>query len=424
MKWFSRISAIGGAFAWALITVSASSYAQSSGDRVNDLERKLDQSLKIINELSGRLKQLEAAAPKKEDVSKQTERIESVEKQVTQINAANASRSSDSSGLPMHGFADVGAGTTTNGRKGFSVGSLDFYLNPQLGARTKSLIELNFEVDNEGKVGVDLERLQLGYTFSDSATAWVGRFHTPYGYYNTGFHHGQQIATAIRRPRFLEFEDKGGILPAHMVGTWLTGALPAGSGKFTYDLFGGNSARIVGNTLDMAQAGITNHNLATGANLGYAFGGSLDGLKLGGNYLRARVGDDQAAANTTQMSAWGAYMLYDTDRWEHIAEIYRFNNNDVSGGTGNHNSTAGFVQLAYRAGAWTPYARYERTTLDQTDNYFAQQTSGRSYKREALGMRYDLDLKSALKLELAQTRYTDRDQTVFSEALFQYSIRF
>jgi len=137
----------------------------------------------------------------------------------------------------MHGFADVGAGTTTNGvRKGFTVGSLDFYLNPQLGERTKALIELNTEVDAEGGVGVDLERLQLGYTFSDSATAWLGRFHTPYGYYNTGFHHGQQIATSLRRPRFLEFEDKGGILPAHTVGAWLTGAIRAGDGKFTYDL--------------------------------------------------------------------------------------------------------------------------------------------------------------------------------------------
>ena len=427
MNAFSRLRSCGRAIVWTLAAcaIPISSFAQPTNDRINELERKLEQSLKVINELSGRLQQLEAAAPKKDEIVKQGARIESVEQQVTQMNAANASRGGDTSGLPIHGFADVGAGATTNGvRKGFSAGSLDLYLNPQLGERTKALIELVTEVDANGGVAVDLERLQLGYTFSDAATAWVGRFHTPYGYYNTGFHHGQQIATSLRRPRFLDFEDKGGILPAHTVGAWVTGRLRAGDGKVTYDLYGGNSARIAGNTLDMNNSGTRNHNLSSGANLGYVFGGSFDGLKLGMHYLRARVDDDQVVPNTTRLSAWGGYLYYDTSRWEHIAEIYRFNNGDISGGSGTRTSTAGFAQLAYRAGRWTPYVRFERTALDQTDNYFAQQTSGSSYKRGALGLRFDLDLKSALKLELAQTRVTDRVPLTFSEALLQYSIRF
>jgi hypothetical protein len=401
-------------------------FAQTANDRVSELERKLERSQRMIEELANRLKQLEAAAPKKEEVVTQSARIDSVEQQVSQIASANASRRSDDTGLAMHGFADVGLGTTTNkgARKGFTINSLDFYLNPQLGERTKALIELNTEVDSEGGVGVDLERLQIGYTFSDAATAWMGRFHTPYGYYNTAFHHGQQIATSLRRPKFIDFEDKGGILPAHTVGAWLTGNVRAGQGKITYDAYTGNSPRIAGSTLDMNNGGSQSHNRTTGGNLGYQFGGGLDGLKVGAHYLQTRVDDDQDVVNSTKVGVWGGYLVYDTDNWEHIAEIYRFNNSDVSGRTGTRKSNAGFVQMGYRAGLWTPYGRYERATLDQNDNYFAQQASGGSYTRQALGLRFDLDLKSALKLELARTRLTDRNIDAYSEALVQYSIRF
>jgi hypothetical protein len=84
----------------------------------------------------------------------------------------------------------------------------------------------------------------------------------------------------------------------------------------------------------------------------------------------------------------------------------------------------GFVQLAYRAGRLTPYARYERAVLEQSDNFFAAQRFGSSYYREALGVRFDLDLSSALKLELAQTHITDRAPEQYDEALIQYAIRF
>ena len=76
-----------------------------------------------------------------------------------------------------------------------------------------------------------MERAQLGYSFSDALTFWVGRFHTPYGYWNTAFHHGAQIQTSVTRPLFIDFEDKGGILRAHSLGLLAHGRVPAGPGK-------------------------------------------------------------------------------------------------------------------------------------------------------------------------------------------------
>jgi hypothetical protein len=254
---------------------------------------------------------------------------------------------------------------------------------------------------------------------------WLGRFHTPYGYYNTAFHHGQQIATSLRRPRFIEFEDHGGIMPAHTVGAWLTGAERVGEQKVTYDVYIGNSQRITGGKLDMNNAGNTHGSTIVGGNLGLLLSGALDGLKVGVDVFQTRIeNEDQSPAYVTQVKSYGAYAAYDTDSWEDIAEFHVFSNQDLTGHTGTHHSDAGFLQMGYRAGRFTPYARYERGAFQQSDDYFAAQATGSSYYRTALGLRFDVDLVSALKLELAQTHLTDRVIGSYDEALLQYAIRF
>jgi hypothetical protein len=341
--------------------------------------------------------------------------------------------------MPMHGFADVGVGNH-NAQfpqyQGADIAELDFFLTPRLGSRTRALFELNFEVGEDGSVGVDLERAQIGYQFSDSATVWLGRFHTPYGYYNTAFHHGQQIATSLRRPRFIEFEDHGGIMPAHTVGAWLTGSQRIGDEKLTYDVFIGNSQHIVtgsnGGILDMNNPGNTHGSTIVGGNLGLLLSGALEGLKVGVDVFQTRIPDETVTPFIlTRVRSYGTYAAYDTDAWEGIGEFHVFDNRDLTGGTGTHRSDAGFLQVGYRAGRYTPYGRYERGSFQQSDDYFASLHTGQSYYRNALGVRFDIDLVSCLKLELAKTHFTDpvlnftnRADSSYDEALLQYAIRF
>lgn len=423
---------------------AAADPAAADADRIAVLEQKLDQSLRLIGELSGRVRDLEAQVSVKgtppatqgssavegpaaravpaEAQGATEQRLQAVEETVTQI-AAGAGQRAEDTGLPLHGFADVGVGNHNASfpeHKGFDVGALDFFLTPRLGARTRALFELNFEVGEDGGVGVDLERAQIGYQFSDSATVWLGRFHTPYGYYNTAFHHGQQIATSLRRPRFLQFEDQGGILPAHTVGAWLTGSQRVGDARLTYDFYVGNSQRITGGSLDMNNPGNAHGNVIVGGNAGVLFSGLLDGLKLGVHAFTTRIEDqDLLPAYSTRVRSYGAYAVYDTDRWEHLAEFYVFDDENLSGPGGSQRSEAGFIQLGYRAGWYTPYARFERASLQQSDHFFAAQRFGASYHRYAVGLRFDLDLRSALKLELAQTEDTNRDFISYDEALIQ-----
>ena len=355
------------------------------------------------------------------------QRLAKVEQTVTEMAASAGQRAEE--GMATHGFADVGVGNHNaefSKYQGADVGELDFFLTPRLGSRTRALFELNFEVGSDGTVGVDLERAQLGYQFADSATVWLGRFHTPYGYYNTAFHHGQQIATSLRRPRFIEFEDHGGIMPAHTVGAWLTGSQRVGDEKLTYDVYIGNSQRIQDGTLDMNNAGNTHGSTIVGGNLGVLLSGALDGLKVGVDVFQTRILDEDAPppAPATRVRSYGVYAAYDTDTWEDIAEFHVFDNDDLTGHTGTHRSDAGFVQMGYRAGRYTPYARYERGAFQQSDDYFAAQATGSSYYRTALGLRFDVDLVSSLKLELADTHLTDRLIGSYDEALLQYAIRF
>ncbi len=68
--------------------------------------------------------------------------------------------------------------------------------------------------------------------------------------------------------------------------------------------------------------------------------------------------------------------------------------------------------------------RYERAVLDQSDNYFALQAEGMSYYRVALGLRFDIDPKSALKFEVARSKNTDRLIDQWTDAMLDYAIRF
>lgn len=446
-------------FVAALGASSSVLAAPDDNDRIATLEQKLDQSLELIKELTARVRELEgqhsgsasaaippitipavagavapaAAAPATAPAAPtatamdSAQRVTQLEQSVAQLASGAAQRNEDL-GVPLHAFADVGIGNhnpTFPQYHGASVGELDFFLTPRLGSRTRALFELNFEVGEDGEVGVDLERAQIGYQLGDSTTLWAGRFHTPYGYYNTAFHHGQQIATSLRRPRFLEFEDHGGVMPAHTVGLWLTGTQRVGDEKVTFDAYVGNGQRIIDGTLDPNNAGVQNGSTIFGANLGLLLSGALDGLKIGVDAFQTRIeNQDLIPAYFTLVRSFGTYAAYDTDSWEHIAELHFFNNEDLTGHTGYHRSEAGFVQLGYRAGRLTPYTRYERGSFNQADNYFAAQKFGDSYDRVALGMRFDIDLVSALKMELAETHLSDRDISTFYDVLLQYAIRF
>ena len=403
------------------------------------LERRLEQSVRMIEALSYRLEQLEqqlaatktpalaAAAPAEASTP---QRLDEVEKTLSQI-TASSSRDLRDAGLAVHGFADVGLvqsrARAPGQRDGFAVGSLDLYLTPKFGGNVKTLVELNFGVTPEGETTANLERAQIGYAFSDALTLWFGRFHTPFGYWNMAFHHGAQIQTSILRPRMLDFEDEDGILPVHTTGVWATGGQRLDSGKLAYNFYVGNGTRIANGRLDPNAAGDDNVNKVVGFGLNYHFAGDLAGLTLGINGLRQTVAaydTADALVSQTRLGMLGGHAVYDNDGWELIGEYAGLRNTDLSGNSGNHGSWTGYAQAGYTfADRWTPYYRFEKAALNSSDNYFLALHNGHSYTRQVLGLHFNAATRAAVKVEFNRTREQGIDPAVDALRL-QYAVSF
>ena len=377
--------------------------APSDAERIADLERKLEL-------LTQRLNQVETGNPARTGAPAPQAPAPATPVAAPAPPAALLPRPAET-GIPIRAFIDVGFARDSPdpaGRKGgFTVGNVNLYMTPSLGERVKSIVELVFEQGEDGRLVVDLERVQLGYAFSDALTAWAGRFHTPFGYWNAAFHHGAQIQTSVLRPRFLAFEDQGGILPVHSVGLLGSGSVPLAGGRTKYDLFVANGTPIEDGVLTVSGFKDDDRQKLFGANLRHEFGGGLQGLTLGVHALSSQVGSYDAGGalrGRTRLNLGGAFVVFERQPWELIGEYYGFRNRDLSSGTGTHTSWAAFGQLGYTLGdVLTFYGRVEKAALNQNDRYFSTMGSGRSYRRESVGTRYDLNPSTALKLEFGRT---------------------
>ena len=318
--------------------------ADAQDDRIKALEQSLARSTAVIEALAARVAELErsaarAAAPvqaaqagasapvaSRDD---QARAIEALQQDVNHI-VDTMGKGSSETGAAVHGFIDVGAGWSSaqdpRRERGFNAGSLDIYLTPQIGERVKSLIELVVESSTEG-VELDLERIQLGYTFSDAVTLWGGRFHSPFGQWNTDFHHGANLQTSISRPDVIEFEDRGGLVPAHSVGLWLTGKSRLDVGRLNYDLYLANGPSIRDRQLDPGVLTDSNADKMLGFRLGYEANQGLGGLAFGLHGFASDVDQyslDNTLRNTTRLRVLGGYLVYDAQDWELRAEYYGF----------------------------------------------------------------------------------------------------
>ncbi len=453
--------------------VRADTQADAQLQRIEALERRLEQSLQTVRALTERVNELErerAAPPLQAAVSanaamppvaaaatsaaapasaaspsagastaEQAEAIANLQESVDQI-YQGLSRQSHDTGIPLHGFADAKAAWSTHEDpqrlRGFGGGTLDIYLTPQFD-RVKSLFELTVEYEPDGEGVIDMERMQLGYALNNALTVWAGRFHTPFGLWNTWFHHGANLQTSISRPRFIEFEDTGGLIAAHTVGVWASGKAPLGSGRLEYDAYVGNGASIRHRELDFNPFTDDTNNKLVGINVGVqpaGYTGWTVGVHAFGSTVNT-LDESGALLGSTKLRAFGGYFGYEDSDWEAIGEYYRFNNRDVASGMPNR-SSAWFAQAGRTFGLLTPFARIERASLDPDDLYFRSLLDGASYRRLAIGARYAVDPRASFKIELSTTREdaatlvdgnglsVPRPRSAYRRASFQYSIAF
>lgn len=318
------------------------------------------------------------------------------------------------------------AGTTN----AFSAPRLELFLTSTQG-KLAFLAETMFEVGDFNEFGIDMERIEIGYLFSDKFRLRAGRFHTAIGYYNDAYHHGRYFQMTVDRPTMVRFEDEGGLIPAHSVGLHGDGRFSLGvAGNLRYDAEitngRGSNPAMVDNLTDPNNGKMYNLRLRFEP-------ATIDGLVIGGSATYDVIAAAQDATGTPPLVSiremiLGGHLAYLENRIHVIGE-YMFiqHHNDAASWTGNTQSA--FFELGYDAGIIGPYVRGEwahfAAGTATNDPFFAQNalfiTRG-SNKSGVFGVRSLLSDYLALKLE---GEYVSRDdgssvRTVAAQCAFAF----
>lgn len=302
-------------------------------------------------------------------------------------------------------YGDVDAGLTTDGTRagtadGFSAARLEFFTTASAGSWS-FLAEVLFETGEDNEFRADVERLQVNYLYRDWLRLAAGRFHTAIGYYNDGFHHGAFFMPGALRPRVVQFEDDGGLIPAHSVGVHADGRLPLGDAHLRYDIDLGNgrgaTREVVQNDHDV------NRPKSLSLRVRYEPAGALDGLIVGANVYfdsipAADAGPPGPAVGPLREWLFGAHAAYFEHGMHAVAEAYAIEHRELDTDI-THRSYAGFVELGRSFDEIMPVVRYEYTRYPDNGDPFFGTPAGDGYQALTLGVKYTASDNIALKLE-------------------------
>lgn len=337
----------------------------------------------------------------------------------------------DGNAFELNGFTDVSftksdSGGTEHRNGDFAFGTLDLYLAQTL-EDAEVLVELIVE---DGDI-LDLERVSIGYTFSDEFRIRAGRFHTPLGFWNTSYHHGVQLQPTINRPEFLKFEDDGGTIPAHMIGAYLSGRVRSSAGPIEYGVLVGNGPRIT-NYEGRGNALVANNTEDNNIGKAVAFHtamspDAIEGLKVGisGHISRIQTDSDTIIDATkptvdVDQTILVTAIKYSIGNIDLSGEYFSTkNNNNLRAGSDTNDAYYGLVTYNIND-KFIPYLMYDKMSADQDDDFF-ESLGTLDVTRLTAGLRYSINYRSSIKGEL---RKIELDGNNWNEYAFQWSLAF
>ncbi len=373
-----------------------------------DTGAQLRQLLKRIEELEGRVKELQARAddemPTPQTMPANVAAGEPTAESVEQEQAATSGHDEHEAGsgprLKIQGFADVNlrASNRPGATTSFNLGQLDLFITSRLSDKFSVISELILEAKPDNSFEFEIHRLLLRYAHSDYFNLSVGRNHTGIGFYNTAYHHGSFFATAANRPFLFAFEGQGGPLPLHNVGLSATGRLPSGRLGLRYVAEVGNG-RAARSPADRTVQTAFDENNGKAFNLGLlARPDRLPGLQTGFSFYRDRV--TPANSPAVDQSIMAGHVVYQSPNYEWLNEAVIIRNSP-RGAAAVVSYTPGFyTQFARRFGKAQPYARYQYINAPGRDPMV--RNIGRR-NGPSLGLRYELTDYAAFKTQYDHT---------------------
>jgi hypothetical protein len=257
----------------------------------------------------------------------------------------------------------------------------------------------------------NLERFQVGVKVSPNSTLWLGRGHTPYGYWNTQYHHGSYLNNSITAPGSIV----GGMLNRHLTGLEWDAEFQLenqASVKFEYMLgyapkYTGEVSSFTGlagfaASMDDRGGSFTDFDLLDPGNLsehdiGQTVRLSYNGLGNPENSMGVFYSNNKykAEVNFKQQSG-GVFANWQGQRWRGFGGYYWIENEINQ----THITRYGWVQGEYNQGDYTWFSRFEKSHGDIDDTVFPMFTE----ETYIFGLRFDFAQRQAIKIEYSQQK--------------------
>lgn len=399
---------------WCILIASACAAVAQNADS-SDSADTVKALLQEVRDLKARVAVLEAREQQREQSSQEkplpSEQAKQPETAVERQPAPAEQALGIFPGIRMAGFGAVSykasdarppeagqLGFRDNANNSFAVGDFDLFLTSHLTAKTMVLGEVVFSETAEQEFEVDVERLLLKYDFKDYLKFSFGRYHTATSYYNSVFHHGQWLQTAVDRPLIVEFADHGGLLPSQAAGVSVAGEIPSGDLGLNYVFEYGSSNTHRPNILDPTINEIQENNgQATTVGL-FVKPEWLHGLEAGGSLYHDRINPDGGPLHIGQ-TIGSAHLVYVTPRFEFLNEAFLIRH-QVQETAQAFNTPAFYTLISEKfAEKWRPYFRYQYVNSKGSPVY---PDVGLRYG-PTLGLRYDYNDYIAFKTQYDHT---------------------
>lgn len=277
---------------------------------------------------------------------------------------------------------------------GFAIGQAVAHLTASLSDSLTVFGEFTATA-KDSEYSFEVERAIVKYDFSDSFKLSGGRYHTPIGYWNSAFHHGAWLQTTVSRPEMVRFGSK--IVPIHFVGVLLEGEIPAANRLgANYRVGFGNGRH--GNIARAGDAGDINGDKAWMVQLN-ARPQRVFGLNMGIGLYQDQI--SLPSSPDVEESTVSAHAAWTREAPEIIVEYIHSSHELVTDRSISGDVDAWYAQFGYRLPGdrsdWKPYARVERTRIDESDPLLGAE--GLEYEAGILGVRWDFNSYATLKAE-------------------------
>ncbi len=321
-------------------------------------------------------------------------------------------KASDST-VPENSFLGFRPGSAGN----FAIGDVDLFITSALTQKATVLSEIVFTETDSQQFETDIERLLVKYDFNDYFKTSFGRFHTATSYYNSVFHHGRWLQTAVDRPLVVEFADDGGLLPTQAIGVSVTGKIPSGKLGLNYVAEYG-SADTIRPQINQPGAIEIDENNGNNVTIGlFAKPDWLPGLDLGGSFYHDRLSPDNQPIHIGQ-SIGSAHVVYNTPRFEFLNEAFLIQHR-VEGGPA-FNTPAFYSLISHKISRkWRPYFRYQYANASSRSPLFSD--VGLRHGPSA-GVRFDYNDYLAFKVQY--DRILRRQLDDINDLALQLAFRF